>query len=149
MIINGLLRRATMDDMNLLFEWINEEETRNNSLSPDKVIFSNHKEWFLKKLKDNNSVIYIYEEEKPIGQIRIDIDKDIATISYSIDKNFRGQGYGTKIIELLELQIKEYKTLSGLRAVVKNSNIGSLKIFRKLNYLEQVNGDLHVFTKEL
>jgi len=60
-----------------------------------------------------------------------------AYINYSINPIYRGKGYGYKMLLLSENKIKrEYKTINCLIAEVKIENIGSQKIFKKLNYEE-------------
>ena len=63
------------------------------------ISFEEHKQWFEEKIHSENCEIYIaYEDETPVGQVRLEYEDDIAHISYSVDKNQRGKGYGEKII---------------------------------------------------
>ena len=94
-------------------------------------------------------------DESPIGQLRFDIEDNSATINYSIDRKFRGQGLGNYIIEQgIEELKKEMGNLRIIIAKVIPSNIPSCKIFEKLGFKivdeESVKGvRLFCFQKKL
>lgn len=135
-ILNNKLRyrEATIDDAKLLYEWVNQKEVRQNSLSTSLIAWENHLKWFKNKLKDEYSHIFIFFwEKKPIGQVRLDLEKDSWAINYSVDKEYRGKGLGTKILQ----EILNFENFENFAALVKKDNIGSRKVFEKLNF-EQV-----------
>ena len=102
------LRLATQEDMDLLFEWANEEEVRRNSFSTEKILYENHVKWFENILKKENCRQYIYcVEDVSVGQVRLTISGEKAEIGYSICACFRGKGYGKRMLELLKVKIKE------------------------------------------
>ena len=71
----------------------------------------------------------------PIGQIRLNVDYDEAEIGYSIAKEYRGKGYGHKILQLIEELIsKEYPKIQKLVAKVKPDNDASNKLFQNEGY---------------
>ena len=88
-------------------------------------------------MKEDKSKIFILSlSNREIGQIRFDrLEDSNWLINYSIDKNFRGQGYGSKIVELA---INSFKKASKFTAKVKKSNPASTKVFRKLGFNEQI-----------
>ena len=145
------IRKAEYSDMDILFEWANDPLTRLNSLNQDTIPYQSHKEWFKRKISSNTSIIFIYHlEQENIGQVRLDINDSTANINYSISPLHRGKGYGNKILQLIENKIKhEYTDIKTLTAVVKNENIASLKIFRKLKYNEITENNLINFSKFL
>nr|WP_242825602.1 GNAT family N-acetyltransferase [Clostridium botulinum] len=119
----------------LIYEWSNDDEVRKNSFNSDKIIYEEHAKWYLNKLRDSNCCIYLLADaNKSIGIVRIERKQNKNVISYSIAKEFRGKGYGYKILLKLEEElIKEYKEIV-LTGYVKEENISSIKIFKKLNY---------------
>mgnify|MGYP004449989619 FL=1 len=122
------LRVATEEDAMLLLRWANDAVTRANSINTHEICIDEHMAWFNRKLKDENCHLYIYEYQGiPVGQVRVDIWGDEGTISYSIDANYRGKGYGSDMISLVE-EI-ENKKLNKLIAIVKKENIASSKVF--------------------
>jgi sugar phosphate isomerase/epimerase/RimJ/RimL family protein N-acetyltransferase len=135
---NIFLRDADYSDMNILYEWANDAETRSNAFSTDLIPFDDHKKWFNEKLSSKNTLIFIYHcGEKNIGQIRFDIENDISIIDYTIAPSMRNQGNGYKMMVLAENKVKfEYPKIKMLVGEVKKENIASQNVFRKLNYNE-------------
>lgn len=130
------LRPVTGADAKLLFEWTNEAETRTNSFSSEPVLWENHVQWLEKKLADENCLFFIMmSEDSPVGTIRLDVEKEskTGTISYSIDKGFRGMGLGGRMLALAEEKAKEAGVHS-LVGGVKPENKASGKCFLKNGY---------------
>jgi RimJ/RimL family protein N-acetyltransferase len=145
------LRRAIIDDMDILFEWVNDQATRQNAFNTKQITYDEHKQWFSDKLKSDNSVIYIYcFNDTPIGQVRLDIENGCGMISYSIDINHRSQGHGGRILELMEAYGKtKLPYMKALIARVKKSNVASLRIFERLNYLIEEKDGYIEYKKEI
>ena len=132
----GSLRSVTAADAKLLFEWTHEAETRKNSFSSEPVLWENHVQWLYKKLADKNCLFFIMMlDGNPVGTIRLDVDEEskTGTISYSIDKQFRGIGLGGRILALVEEKAKE-AGLHSLVGGVKPENKASGNCFLKNDY---------------
>lgn len=136
------LRKAEWKDVKTLFRWVNDSEARKNSFHSEPVNYEEHVEWFKKKYKDGNCRIYIFCDGKlEVGMLRLDFEGNEAVISYSIAKEFRNKGYGKKIIEAAEEEIRQWmksqkpyiETVSA-KALVKKSNVASNRIFASLMY---------------
>ncbi|MDT0644231.1 GNAT family N-acetyltransferase [Zunongwangia sp. F363] len=124
------LRKVEEKDCLLLFKWINDPEVRKNALTPKEIGWEEHQEWFSNRTRSENTKLYILENEaEPVGQIRFDWENDYWKISYSVEKNSRGQGLGTKILELGLNKID-----GKVKAWVKADNPKSKKIFEKLGF---------------
>jgi RimJ/RimL family protein N-acetyltransferase len=145
------LRKADYSDMELLFQWANDPETRANSFNSEPILFDDHKHWFSEKINSPNVVFFIYRYEgRDIGQVRLDISDDTAIINYSIDPFFRGKGYGYRMITLTEKEIQnDFPAIKWIQAEIKYENKASQNIFRKLNYVEYHAPDLIKFVKVL
>lgn len=133
---NRSLRPVTAKDAKLLFDWTNEAETRKNSFSSEPVLWENHVQWLDKKLADKNCLFFIMMlNGNPVGTVRLDMDEEgkTGTISYSIDKQFRGMGLGGRILALVEEKAKE-AGLHSLVGGVKPENKASGKCFLKNGY---------------
>ena len=114
------LRSATEKDSDLLFAWRNDPDViamRANS-TPDTR--ESHDHW-LRVMRSNDVEIYIAElDGVPIGQGRVERcfkalspKMDACLLSYSIDKAYRGQGYGKQLVTLLTAIGKQrYATVS-------------------------------------
>lgn len=146
-----LLRKATLGDCDLIFSWANDEVVRENAFSKEPIEYSKHIEWFNKKINDDNVQIFIMSNDSiPVGQIRIDICDSIATISYSIASVSRGNGYGKKIIGLLEDEINEAnKGIKIILAKVKFSNLASQRVFESNHYIRNDKEEYIEYLKEL
>jgi spore coat polysaccharide biosynthesis protein SpsF len=125
------LRPIKDEDCTLLFKWANDEDVRENSLDSRKIKWKQHKSWFNQKLTSSFSKIFILEyNDLPVGQIRYDLNANgIWDIDYSIDKNYRGLGFGRKMVEL-----SLHKITGEKRAVVQSNNIASRKVFEHLGF---------------
>lgn len=133
---NLSLRKVESDDIDLLFRWANDESVRKNAFNQNKITYADHQHWFNEKLKDENCYIYILLKNKnPIGQIRVEVNEGVGEIDYSIEKNERGNGYGTFLLHLLIDKIKTNNLkINKLIGEVKRFNIASKKTFLKANF---------------
>lgn len=128
--------KAQQKDVDLLFSWINDAAVRKQSLSNHIITYTEHKNWFSKKLADKNCYLYIvYKKDKPVGMVRFDMNTNESTISYLVDALQRGKGVGGAIINFGIEQFKKDSRFKGLFiAIVKNVNVASLKIFEKAGF---------------
>lgn len=143
---NSYLRPVTGEDAKQLFEWTNEAETRKNSFSSEPVLWENHIQWLEKKLADENCLFFILMlKDSAVGTVRLDIEEEshTGTVSYSIDKQFRGMGFGGQILTLVEEKAKE-AGLSYLVGEVKVENKASGKCFLKNKYYILKENDIEV-----
>lgn len=137
--MRGYLRDVLAEDMDLLYEWANDLNVRNNSFSTAQITYEEHKEWFAQLLSrdDCKQYIYIYDNE-PIGQVRITILEDKAEIGYSICAEKRGMGHGKNLLQLLYSRVREeFPNIKKLVAKVKSENIASQRAFLEVGYLKK------------
>jgi RimJ/RimL family protein N-acetyltransferase len=135
------LSLATIYDAQLLFDWVNEKEVRRNSLNTEKVIWDDHLKWFNNKLHSQTKIYILLHDKIPAGQIRFDYIDNFWIIDYSIDPEYRGKGLGKRI---LKLGINNFTKGDVLKAVVKNRNIASFKIFKQLRFQKLIDIDTNV-----
>lgn len=128
---NLYLRNAVMSDMDLYFEWANDPAVRSNSFNTDPIPYDTHVKWFNKVLNSGDVFLYVLmENDVAVGQIRISISDSVAEISYSISSDFRGKGYGHKIVSLLIEKIRDdMPDIKTVCARVKTGNEASRKVF--------------------
>lgn len=144
-------KKADEKDVDLLFNWINEPEVRDQSLSTEKIAYEDHVQWFSKKIADPDCHLYIaYINDSPVGMIRFDITNNTATINYLVDKSQRGKGIGGAIVEN---GLKKFSLDSGFNgnicAVVKISNPASIKIFERLEFQKESEDSMLIHFKKL
>lgn len=138
-------REINIRDCELLFKWVNEKSVRKNSNTPELIKLENHIEWFNNKINDENCKIFIIIKNNiEVGQIRVEILKDIGIIDYSIDKIFRGQGIGTEALKFIKLKLNNIN----LVGMVKKENKPSIKAFENAGYKKIDKGDYIEFTSK-
>lgn len=130
------LRRVDFDDARQLYEWRNETVTRKNSFNTEAISYDNHRAWLSKVIAEQNIYLYILVcGSVSVGQIRVKILDGSGVISYSIDHNYRGLGYGKLILRLLEDKLyADRVACTELIGLVKEDNIPSQKAFVALEY---------------
>lgn len=130
------LRPACEEDIVLYYNWANDPEVRNNSINTHPIPWGTHQAWFINKLHDVNSRLFVLEAAGlPVGQIRFDKDADEARIHYSLDMIARGRGWGSRLVTLGADLMQQSEPIR-LRAVVKSENRASCAIFMRLGFAE-------------
>ena len=114
------LRNMTMADADKMLEWKNYFETRQFTIqSHDEISKEAHYKW----LPDNLKYFKVIEiDGKPCGAVRVQENE----ISIWVDRDYRGKGIATFIIE----QISEI----GMIAHIVDGNVGSMKCFIRAGF---------------
>lgn len=137
-----ILRDVNPCDDIITFKWASDQGVRAFSFEREKISWDDHKKWFLKKLVDEKCTFFILEHQGfNIGSIRFDSDeKGGVIISYLIDPDFQGKGYGKRILnEGVEHLKKIRPDVKKVYGFVKKENIVSIKIFEKLGYNQSLD----------
>ena len=130
------LRKAEPEDVDILFEWANDPLVRENSFHTEQIPYEEHKRWFGGMMSNPKVFQYILmEEDIPCGQIRLNVQDDTAEIGYSIAPQYRGRGYGRRILQLMAEEVKQnHPEIRTLVAKVKLNNPASVKLFESEHY---------------
>jgi RimJ/RimL family protein N-acetyltransferase len=131
------LRKVSQKDCRLIWKWANDPEVRAESFTSKAIPYSDHVIWYERKINDPHCHLYIAEnsDRKPVGQVRLEIEGNDAVISISLDRKFRGKGYGTKIIALASQKIFEISGVNFIHAYTKKGNIPSKSAFQKAGFI--------------
>lgn len=138
-------RRATMDDARLLFEWANDPDVRAASFSSEPIPWEDHLSWLARRIDDDAHRLLVFSvNNKNIGLVRLMFVGERIILSYLIDKNYRGQGYGSRVIKsAVEFLITEGLS-KAIHAYVKVGNEKSMNAILKAGFtsleLETVDG---------
>lgn len=141
-------RKATASDLDLYFDWTNDEETRKNSFNSQIVDYESHTNWFLNKISDKKTLMLVFENEEkiPVGQIRVEKKTNENVIGISIDKHFRGKGLAVPMLKIASEQFFESFQEKTIHAYIKKTNLASLNSFKKAGFEEEktlfINEDL-------
>jgi len=130
-------RKATVDDINLYFSWVNDLGVREQSFNSKIIHFNEHKIWFESKLKDENCMMLIFSnlEGIEVGQVRIQKENIThAVIGISIAVNQRGKGYSTVMLEMSSGYFLKSNPNSNINAFIKYTNLTSKYAFEKAGF---------------
>jgi len=125
------LRKVRSSDCGILWTWANDPSVRSVSYNVDSIPWSSHVEWLNSKLVDPNVLFYVAvdQDDIPVGQLRYDIDGEVATVSISLDAQFRGRGYGPTILKLGSRLLFRSSRVSQVHAKIKPGNENSVHAF--------------------
>jgi len=135
------IRKAQENDLLTYFNWANNPSTRKNSLNSTPIPLEDHTKWFLKKINSSNTTLYIIAyDDSLVGQIRFDLNTKEATISYSLDSEYRGRGLGLLLLAKgIKQLIQEREEIKTIKGIVKKDNIASMKAFKRLGFTSSEN----------
>jgi UDP-2,4-diacetamido-2,4,6-trideoxy-beta-L-altropyranose hydrolase len=130
------LRAVSEQDCELLWQWANDPEVRARSFASQPIPWNEHVQWFNAKrgASDCRFYIAIDTDDTPIGSIRFDIDHDEAIVSIAIDNQYRGQGYGSTLIDLAVSELFATQHIAQVNAYIQPDNQASIRAFLKAGF---------------
>lgn len=134
---NASLRPVKASDLMTTLHWANDPELRSQSFNTDSITLEKHFAWFNTKINDPSAIFYVFEyKNTPIGQVRFDVHTE-ATISYAVDRDFRGRGWGECILQKAIIAFQnEWKLPVKIIGYVKQENVSSNIIFKNLGFAQ-------------
>lgn len=137
------LRKATSEDVDLYYNWANDELVRQNSFNSSSIDYNSHVQWFNKQLQSLSAFLYVFVEAKeqgPVGQVRINKGQEVI-IGISIDQHFRGKSLGSKMLMMACEAYFKIHPEDKIYAYIKETNIASYKAFIQAGFVdaEKVN----------
>ena len=129
-------RRAEASDAELLRRWRNDPETRRRSFTNTTVSAAEHRAWLHTRLASDRAAIWIFSDGGvPIGQVRVDIDGDVAEVSIVVAPERRGRGYGKAMLsEAMRLLHRDFGSRLRARALVLDDHEASLRTFKACGF---------------
>ena len=125
-----MIRAAQFSDWELLLDWRNDPQTRHNSVSSVEIVEESHKYWLKHTLESDIRKLFIYETDKPVGTIRLDIvDLETKILSWTVAPEARGMGVGTAMLKLF---LEKYP--SAYFAEILPENKASRAIAKKVGF---------------
>jgi UDP-2,4-diacetamido-2,4,6-trideoxy-beta-L-altropyranose hydrolase len=107
---------------------------RMQSVNTLPIALQEHQEWFAAKLAAPDSRLFVLlAEDLPVGQIRFDVEGEVARIGYSVDRLFRGRGWARALVTL-GMQAFDERVV--FRAEVKAGNPASAAVFARMGFTE-------------
>ncbi|OYT96221.1 MAG: UDP-2,4-diacetamido-2,4,6-trideoxy-beta-L-altropyranose hydrolase [Pseudomonas sp. PGPPP3] len=130
------IRRASINDAEMLFEWRNDLRTRKYFRNAAPLSQSSHMSWFFQTLANERSELLISSHgECPVGCLRFDIDGERAEVSIYLDPSKHGQGLGTRSLhQAMEWMYSKHPLVTLFIADVIAENSASANLFQRCGY---------------
>lgn len=136
------LRPAQPEDKALYYEWANDPETRAHAFEKAPIPWHAHDQWFDRRMQDDAARLFVMcaAGGLPVGQVRVDLKEGEAVISFSIDRDFRGRGWGRTALTLLAEWWGRTAGEEPLVGYVLGDNVASQRAFQGAGYVPADSG---------
>ena len=129
------LRKAKMEDSEILFNWANDSITRFNSYNPTEINYDSHLNWLSKKIVDKNCCFLILEWNNiPAGTVRIDCAEKENVIGITMAPELRGKKLSAAMLDKACNYFFNNFNKQEITAYIKEENNTSLKTFERAGF---------------
>jgi|AntAceMinimDraft_12_1070368.scaffolds.fasta_scaffold66191_1 L-amino acid N-acyltransferase YncA len=130
--------RATENDSKDIWEWRNDELTKQMSITTDSVSWETHSNWYEKSLINPNCYFYLgfVNNNEKIGMCRFDVDinTNIAEVSINLNPKHRSRKLSSQLLSQAIATFYKERNID-LVATIKKTNIGSIKCFTRSGFI--------------
>ena len=136
--------RANENDLKDIWQWRNDEVTRQMAITKNSVSLEEHSRWYEKSLSNPNHYLYVgyLNNNEKIGICWFDINtkNNTADVSINLNPQQRGKNLSSRLlVKCLKDFWKHEKR--DLTSTIKKANIASIRCFTKADFvLEKENG---------
>lgn len=127
------IRKANDGDSRDIFDWRNDELTRQMSNKSDFINWKRHSGWFAASLTNKNRLILICEEKitnEKVAMVRFDVEGNRALISINLSPKMRGKQKAKRCLgDAISFFQKSYSNVQFIDAEIKSINTVSQKSF--------------------
>jgi len=91
------LRKATIDDAQIIFDLSNDPTVRSQSFNKEPLVWGHHVKWLSSKISDPQYIYLLFFDHSGfVGQVRFDgVSETEVAVSISINQIARGKGYAS------------------------------------------------------
>ena len=102
MKVDYIMSRATKDDIVGIYNLLHRKFVKKHSPNSEKTEWKKHKKWYEFWLRSPYYLIFVIKNRAGnlIGQVRYEIDGEIAVINIFLAKEYRGKGLGGTFVEM-------------------------------------------------
>lgn len=131
-----IVREATLDDRNVLWEWYNEPLRQIAFSKNQHISYDRHRAWFENSMADEKWILCVcVEDTLRIGGVRYDQITDMEyEIHFYLKPAYCGKGYGVRILKVAVDYLRRSRGFKKLFAVVKKQGPASQDIFKKAGF---------------
>jgi len=131
-----VIRRATIDDLEMVFRWRNSPAIIKDSTLQQQVTLEEHTEWFRQTLLGTYRLLWIIEPNA--GTVRVDKDHygHCGIVSIYVLPGFQGQGKGTtSLISACREAFAHWDDVMELQAHIREDNVRSMSMFAACGFI--------------
>jgi UDP-2,4-diacetamido-2,4,6-trideoxy-beta-L-altropyranose hydrolase len=131
------LRRATVDDSDLVFRWRNDPSVRGVSRNSGFIDRRTHDRWIAEVIKDVRRHLFIaHIGARPVGVLRLDDDETARSteVSLYVGPDLHGLGLGRTLLRAAESACRSRPPGWRLTAIVLTENRKSRRLFERAGY---------------
>lgn len=127
-------RRSEAEDMELIYQWSNDELVRSQSFNSNPISMEGHKHWYSQKLANPNSLLLMNEfEGTPAGLVRFELEGEHSVIGILVGKEHRGKGLSFRMLKKsTEYYFSQFS--QPVLAYIKETNKASIRAFEKAGF---------------
>lgn len=128
-------RKITEQDKELIYHWQNMKEVRTYFNNPNPPSIAEHALWFSNRIRQTENPYWIIcHDNHDCGVMSLSYNHSTQRydLSWFIIPEKRGMGLGTEALKIAVNMVHPFK----IHAFVKEDNIASHKVFKKLGFLE-------------
>ena len=130
------LRPAQPGDCDLLFDWANDPQARQNSLNSEAIPPDTHQRWFRDRLESAQAylLIGIDERETPAGIVRFEERDGRHTVSFTVAPEFRGRGVASHLLHQGIEWLRLIEPAAKVNGVAKRDNVASRRTMERCGF---------------
>ena len=133
------IRKANENDSRDIFDWRNDELTRQMSHTTDLVEWYEHNAWFYASLVNTKRLLVICEDEttnEKVAIVRFDINDERALISINLSPKMRGKRKAKECLrEAISFFKRYFLDVRFIDAEIKPMNIPSQQSFMGVGFV--------------
>ncbi|MET3900831.1 UDP-2,4-diacetamido-2,4,6-trideoxy-beta-L-altropyranose hydrolase [Devosia sp. UYZn731] len=130
-------RPVSASDEWLLLEWANDPTTRATAFQPQRITADGHHRWLQRRLAESKE-FRLFVVETPagveLGQVRFEREGEDWFISYSLGREFRGQGLAAPMLASALEALHSTVGPAMVAGRVRPENIASRRVFDRLQF---------------
>ena len=133
------IRKANESDSKDIFDWRNDEFTRQMSHITDLVDWERHSSWFAASLTNANRLLVICEDEgtnEKVAIVRFDVEEERALISINLSPKMRGKRKAKGCLrDAISFFQKSFSYVRFINAEIKSINVPSQQSFMGVGFV--------------
>lgn len=146
-----VLRKTVLEDIPKMYENLNLKYVKKYCKGQEEKQWEIHRIWYMFLINSPSYLLYTVEDTtgKFIGNIKFEIQDEIAIFSIYLVEEVRGRGYSKILIDASIEELKfENSRISLILAYILEENENSIKAFEKADFIcdgvEEYNGIDHL-----